>query len=101
VEDANDRRDYYERQGIGYVARPPHGQDNFIRKGRFKKASNMNFALALSLRVEELVADLQTSSPIGLDDPFNDTSLPVYQRALEKAIQESEGKAQAEGDIRV
>jgi hypothetical protein len=30
-----------------------HGQDGFLRKGKFKKASNMNYGLALSLKVEE------------------------------------------------
>lgn len=42
-EEANKRIDYYKRHGIGYVARPKEN-----RAGRFKKASNMNFALHFS-----------------------------------------------------
>ena len=45
---------YYTNHGIGWVARPPHSNepDGFKRAGRFKKASNMNYALQLSLRLE-------------------------------------------------
>ena len=46
---------YYTNHGIGWVARPPHSNepDGFKRAGRFKKASNMNYALQLSLRLEK------------------------------------------------
>lgn len=45
---------YYTNHGIGWVARPPHSNEagGFKRAGRFKKASNMNYALQLSLRLE-------------------------------------------------
>jgi len=45
---------YYTNHGIGWVARPPHSNepDGFKRAGRFKKASNMNYALQLSLKLE-------------------------------------------------
>ncbi|KAK9356403.1 glycosyl transferase family group 2-domain-containing protein [Lipomyces doorenjongii] len=54
-EEAAARRRYYDDHLIGYVARPPHGQDGFIRKGRFKKASNMNYCLNVSNKVEQLL----------------------------------------------
>jgi cellulose synthase/poly-beta-1,6-N-acetylglucosamine synthase-like glycosyltransferase len=46
---------YYTNHGIGWVARPPHSNepDGFKRAGRFKKASNMNYALQLSLNLEK------------------------------------------------
>jgi len=46
---------YYTNHGIGWVARPPHSNeaDGFKRAGRFKKASNMNYALQLSLKLEK------------------------------------------------
>jgi hypothetical protein len=52
---------YYTNHGIGWVARPAHdnGPDGFKRAGRFKKASNMNYALALSLSLEKHLAALQ------------------------------------------
>ncbi len=57
----------YARQGgtssifIGWVARPKHDdpEDGFKRHGRFKKASNMNYGLALSLRMEEYIYKLE------------------------------------------
>ncbi|THH11529.1 hypothetical protein EW145_g574 [Phellinidium pouzarii] len=48
------RFEFYSNHGIGFVARPPHSNevDGFKRAGRFKKASNMNYGLALSLKLE-------------------------------------------------
>lgn len=37
------RIDFYADNMIGWTARPPHGMDGFVRKGKFKKASNMNY----------------------------------------------------------
>lgn len=34
------RKAYYDRNNIGWTARPKHGHDGYIRKGRFKKVSN-------------------------------------------------------------
>ena len=47
--------------GIGFVARPPHesNPDGFKRAGRFKKASNMNYGLALSLKLEKCLKKLE------------------------------------------
>jgi hypothetical protein len=87
------RKDYYERQSIAWIARPPHS-DDYTRKGRFKKASNMNFACELSLRVEELMESRR--------DESDDTSGGIeYEEALDMAIKESEGKAWAAGNIRM
>lgn len=41
----------YKKMGVGYVARPKHGEKGFVRRGRFKKASNMNFCLGISEQV--------------------------------------------------
>ena len=61
-EDRDARIAYYANHGIGWVARPKHDNaaDGFHRAGRFKKASNMNYALALSLKLEKHLAELQT-----------------------------------------
>lgn len=52
---ANERKRYYADHGIGWIARPGHSSapDGFKRAGRFKKASNMNYALKISLKMEE------------------------------------------------
>ena len=54
------RISYYSNHGIGWVARPPHSNDadGFKRAGRFKKASNMNYALQLSLKLERHLESL-------------------------------------------
>ncbi|EIW55944.1 uncharacterized protein TRAVEDRAFT_171869 [Trametes versicolor FP-101664 SS1] len=54
VEERDARIMFYANHGIGWVARPKHddSNDGFKRAGRFKKASNMNYGLALSLKAE-------------------------------------------------
>ncbi|KIY52210.1 hypothetical protein FISHEDRAFT_63947 [Fistulina hepatica ATCC 64428] len=51
----DERIAFYADNNIGWVARPKHedSKDGFHRAGRFKKASNMNFGLALSLKAEK------------------------------------------------
>ncbi|KZT00078.1 uncharacterized protein LAESUDRAFT_732624 [Laetiporus sulphureus 93-53] len=55
VEERDARIAYYANHGIGWVARPKHDEsaDGFKRRGRFKKASNMNYGLKLSLLAEK------------------------------------------------
>lgn len=72
---------YYTNHGIGWVARPPHSDepDGFKRAGRFKKASNMNYALQLSIKLERHLealnnqeksgARFSASSPFGKPKP--------------------------------
>ena len=57
-----ERVTFYADNGIGWVARPKHddSEGGFKRRGRFKKASNMNYGLALSLRMEEWIKRLET-----------------------------------------
>ncbi|KAJ7366666.1 glycosyl transferase family group 2-domain-containing protein [Mycena albidolilacea] len=52
--DRDERLTYYANHNIGWVARPRHedAADGFKRAGRFKKASNMNYGLELSLKAE-------------------------------------------------
>ncbi|KAF8191309.1 glycosyl transferase family group 2-domain-containing protein [Pholiota molesta] len=56
----DERLAFYANHNIGWVARPKHdaAADGFKRAGRFKKASNMNYALALSLKMEKHLAAL-------------------------------------------
>lgn len=57
----DERIAFYANHGIGWVARPKHEDtaDGFKRAGRFKKASNMNYGLALSLKAEQYLEELQ------------------------------------------
>lgn len=51
--DRQARTQYYSDNNLAYVSRPPHGVDGFERRGKFKKAGNLNYTNRLSLDVEE------------------------------------------------
>ncbi|KAJ9611401.1 hypothetical protein H2200_004585 [Cladophialophora chaetospira] len=105
AEEAQERRDYYDEHNIGWVARPKHnpkpsGTDEkpFVRAGKFKKASNMNYALSVSARVED-----QLTNIVRPDDGTwtADAERKAYHSALEEIITEDEGRTQAAGNIRL
>lgn len=54
VDEREARIRFYADHNIGWVARPPHDSSSggFKRAGRFKKASNLNYGLALSVKME-------------------------------------------------
>jgi len=77
--------------------------NGFLRKGRFKKAGNMNFANALSLRVEEIMDDLRPIAQEATEEGHFWTNLDentVYDAALAQALEEKKGIAWAAGNIR-
>ncbi|EPE05345.1 glycosyl transferase family 2 [Ophiostoma piceae UAMH 11346] len=95
-EDAAERKEFYLEHGIGWVARPEHAPDaeglkRFIRRGKFKKASNMNYALGISIKVEDKL--------VKVDD--HEHQEKAYQRCLAEVLEEEQGRAWADGDIRV
>ncbi|KAG1848118.1 glycosyl transferase family group 2-domain-containing protein, partial [Suillus subluteus] len=55
TKEQEERIAFYADHNIGWVARPKHDSvpGGFKRAGRFKKASNMNYGLALSLKLEK------------------------------------------------
>lgn len=86
------RMRYYEMHGIGWVARPGHNVDGFQRMGKFKKASNMNFALDISRKCELL---LETPQFACIDDEDE-----AYEQALDHVLAENP-RAWAAGNIRI
>ncbi|TBU42496.1 glycosyl transferase family group 2-domain-containing protein [Dichomitus squalens] len=88
-EERQARISFYADHNIGWVARPPHSSapDGYKRAGRFKKASNMNYGLALSLKMEKHILELEAAAAAanGGDD-FEDN---IEERALEMAIEET------------
>ncbi|OZJ01690.1 hypothetical protein BZG36_05526 [Bifiguratus adelaidae] len=88
------RQQYYTNHSIGWVARPPHGHNGFIRGGRFKKASNMNFALNISTKIEEALEAIRDPSWTDEDEAI------AYEWTL-NAVIEQDGRAWAAGNIRV
>ncbi|KAI9699641.1 MAG: hypothetical protein M1836_002675 [Candelina mexicana] len=100
--DAQMRRDFYDEHNIGWVARPKHnpkpaeGETAFVRKGKFKKASNMNYALGVSNRVEEKLERISRHTMWSQEDENL-----AYHECLQEVIAEDEGRTWAEGNIRV
>jgi hypothetical protein len=89
---------FYADHNIGWVARPKHDSapGGFKRAGRFKKASNMNYGLALSLKLEKHLKVLEDAEQRGeledsQDECLEDMALAL---AMEEVYNESGGKWQ-------
>jgi hypothetical protein len=94
--DREERIKFYANHGIGWVARPKQddAEGGFKRRGRFKKASNMNYGLALSLKMEEIIRRLQIErgekqSLAGSSSPPDDEAEDIEEQALRMAIEET------------
>ncbi|KAM0813025.1 putative Glycosyltransferase 2-like domain-containing protein [Seiridium cardinale] len=94
-EERQARIEFYADHSIGWVARPKHGEDGFLRRGKFKKASNMNFALMISCKVEEKLAQYTRGPDWSQVDEAH-----AYEESL-KLVLEENGRAWADGNIRV
>ena len=94
-EDRQARIDFYADNNIGWTARPKHGSEGFQRRGKFKKASNMNFGLMLSCKVEEKLKPFDRSLQWSQDDEDR-----IYSQCL-KEVLDDVPRAWAEGNIRV
>ncbi|BGP57371.1 hypothetical protein JCM8202_005788 [Rhodotorula sphaerocarpa] len=90
------RKAFYEANAIGYVARPGHGK-YYNRAGRFKKSSNLNVALELSIRVEELMKERRPDRP--LDNPWSyEEDQELYEKCLQDALEEKKVVFPPEGE---
>ncbi|KAI6133008.1 glycosyl transferase family group 2-domain-containing protein [Pisolithus croceorrhizus] len=93
----SERVAFYADHNIGWVARPPHDSSpgGFKRAGRFKKASNMNYGLDLSLKLERHLKVFEEAEERG-DLQLFDKEEPLEERALRMAcdevFEESNGK---------
>jgi len=101
-EEAQERREFYEEHNIGWVARPKHnpkpqgGETAFLRRGKFKKASNMNYALHVSNRVEEKL------QPVSRGPGWTqDAEQKAYEKCLAGVVHEDDGRTWADGNIRI
>ncbi len=82
-EEKQARLDFYRRHDIAWIARPRHG-DMFVRAGRFKKASNLNFSMQIAQKYEDSI----------LANP-NQNREALLQRILKERHPEADG----EGDV--
>ena len=94
-EDRRARIEFYADNSIGWVARPKHGENGFQRRGKFKKASNMNFALMISCKVEEKLQMINRHAEWSQHDEAQ-----AYEQALTEVMEE-DGRAWSDGNIRV
>ncbi|KAJ1022854.1 hypothetical protein NDA13_004904 [Ustilago tritici] len=95
------RHDFYEKNNIGWVARPGHGMDGYLRKGRFKKASNLNFTCHLSLAVEKTISEHRPQTPQALAVWTEADETDLYNKCLQKCLPELHSLAQARGNVRI
>ncbi|MCJ1267119.1 hypothetical protein MMC22_007004 [Lobaria immixta] len=94
-EERRARIDFYADNSIGWTARPKHGLNGFKRKGKFKKASNMNYGLMISCKVEERLLLIQRPHDWSQADEAQ-----AYERCLNEVLEEL-GVAWADGNIRI
>lgn len=96
------RREFYEENNIGWVSRPGHnpkpedGAKPFLRRGKFKKASNMNYSMMISNRVEDKLVQVPRTTAWTQADEST-----AYEQCLSQVLQEDEGRTWAEGNIRI
>jgi len=116
-DEAEQRRLYYDEQRIGWVSRPKHkvppkaggmfsrsknitekpeDVQYFERAGKFKKVSNMNYAMAVSVRIEDKLALLDRPEGWTQHDENGE-----YRRCLAEIVDEDEGRTKAGGNVRM
>jgi hypothetical protein len=99
------RRRHYAASNIGWCARPPHEKDGFVRKGRFKKASNMNYCLDFSNRVEDELSRLISQLAESRNTETRNITIKeenlLYQQAFDSTVSSDEGRTMAAGDVRL
>lgn len=93
------RQEFYEEYNIGWTARPKHNpkpdtedEPVFLRRGKFKKASNMNYGLWISVKIEEKLQALER----GPEWTAMDESI-AYEQAMIQVLEEDEGRTWADG----
>lgn len=100
--DRRARLDFYDEHNIGWTSRPAHkpkpsdGEQPFLRRGKFKKASNMNYGLWISNRIEAKLAAVQR------DELWTqEHEAEAYKAALAEVLEEDNGRTWADGNVRV
>jgi len=101
-EEREKRLDFYDRNQVAWIARPGHNVDGYVRKGRFKKASNLNFTCVVSLAVEKIMAAERPAVGTAAYSTWSFADeQALYDSALERALHEAHPLAQASGNVRI
>ena len=106
---AEARQAYYELNNIGWCSRPKHcseeGDDYFIRAGKFKKASNMNYCLDFSGRVEDewlrLIDEECNKRGCTQEDLSIEEEEDLFDAARETMLERDGGRTWAAGNVRM
>lgn len=94
-EERHKRIAYYKMHDIGWIARPPHGKDGFVRAGKFKKASNMNYGLDIAQKLEMKLEQVPRH------DEWSDIlEMAEYERCLQEVLGDCPG-CEADGNVRI
>jgi len=101
-EEAQERIEFYHDNNIGWISRPGDKVDGYVRKGKFKKASNMNFALNASQKVEGYLQDIidQKIARDGNDFIDEREEEEMYKTAFQRVLDE-DPRIQGDGNIRL
>lgn len=98
-----ERMNFYQDNNIAWVGRPKNNSEcGYVRKGKFKKASNMNFALNVSTAVERKMLSMIPETEVEGKAVFINTAeeAQYYQRALAEVLA-LDSRVKAAGDIRI
>lgn len=106
---ARARQAFYDVNGIGWAARPAHceeeGEHYFLRKGQFKKASNMNYCMDFSIRVEDgmnaLIDAACKEHGCLRDDLPQHILAEAYNESFRAEVEKDNGRTWAGGDVRI
>jgi len=79
--------------------------DGFVRKGQFKKASNMNYCLDFSIRVEDeflrLMAAKAQEKGCEVEELTKEDENELNEEAMKTIIESDEGRTLAQGNVRI
>ncbi|KAF9053307.1 glycosyl transferase family group 2-domain-containing protein [Panaeolus papilionaceus] len=89
--DRQERIAFYANHNIGWTARPGHSSaaGGFKRAGKFKKASNMNYGLQLSLKLEKFLAKLEAD---GVEDDIDECLEDKAMKLAQEEMYEESGR---------
>jgi len=99
------RQRFYKNNNIGWCSRPAHEKGLFERAGKFKKASNMNYCLSFSLRVEDellrLLSQKAEQEERHPEEFLLDEEEYLYELAMAAILKNDGGKTMAGGNVRM
>lgn len=96
----------HENEDVSKLTPQEHSNKiQFLRKGKFKKASNMNYGLDFSNRVEDELRRLTKIEIAQRGIKYQDMTVEdddrLYEQALNNMLKADNGRTWAEGNIRI